>query len=333
MHYCASTQSQSKSYGGGSMNETTEDQETFEEEEDVTDLGDYINENVGQHTFILTKEGDLFKTDFDNLEELKQKLKEGVSRAEVSDIDDTDQPPTKKKKIRNMLKKKKHTSHDLTEKQYEENYWKENDYYKLDGSTAMMETRISKCQEAKGKSREECAKEVKTRMKKAGSENTNTEDLMEDAEDKKTEVCKDKLDFLEKFYEENKEKIETIEEQKKDMKERMDLMETDYNRWKESEAKKLVKKLDKKVKQYSEDFVMTEEKIRKDYLIDPITKKDMTVEKALAELKRMRKLATDLGTKPESSEEEEKMVEYNAEDFMTDFEKQKEEALAEWRHK
>lgn len=226
-----------------------------------------------------------------------------------------------------MLRKKNNTD-DLTEQQYQDNYWRENKYYKEDGSTVMMETRRSKCAEAdNGKEFGECSKEVKTRMVKAGSENTMKETLdieeekEEETTDDNTTVCKKKLDFLEKFYEDNKEKVKIIPEIEK----KLDMMTTDYTRWKKAEDEKISKKVDKRIKKLSEDFLISEEKIRAKI-------GENTGKEAIRIINDFRELIEEAGVKVQGKEEEE-VVEYNTEDLMSDFEKQREEILAGMRHK
>jgi len=109
----------------------------------------------------------------------------------------------------------------LTPKQLEENYWLETEATKLDGSTMMMEKRISGCMEATGKSREECSKEVKARMKKEGSDNTNTtdtsdvkdeeEEVEDEDEEKKKEDTKDTVEICAKEFDMLKEKAERLD--------------------------------------------------------------------------------------------------------------------------
>lgn len=187
--------------------------------------------------------------------------------------------PENKKKNESEMESEEHT--DLTEQQYEENYWKTTKESKLDGSTVMMETRISKCMEATGKSREECSKEVKARMKKAGSENTNTED-MEEKEDKEeigeeeekedmdenpeteelnvVKIEKEKLDFLEKFYEENKDvDIESLKSLKTDF----DNLKKVIDKYEAERAEKLEEQVNERISKYSKDFFTPEEEIRK----------------------------------------------------------------------
>jgi hypothetical protein len=243
----------------------------------------------------VNKDGEAFELDFDT--------KKGVLSA------DTSQPPNNKKKNESKMKLKKKVSRediedteDLTDKQVEEHYWNTTPLTKLDGSTAMMEARIHKCQEASdnSKTRETCSNEVKPRMIKAGSENTNTDmedmtldevegfkkkvrkadekaekkkkkekkkdDETEDTEDtENVEVCKDKLDFLEDFYEKNKvvkEDNDTLQEKynklRADMVPMMDFI-TDA---KEREAKRIETEVNNSIKSLSEDFVIPEDKIR-----------------------------------------------------------------------
>lgn len=172
------------------------------------------------------------------------------------------------------MEETEHTT-DLTKKQYRDNYWKTTVETKLDGSAAMMETRISKCMEATGKSREECSKEVKAEMKKAGSENTNTEDMEEerkeeeekevesktDMEEEKKEkdiieVKKERLDFLESFYEDNKDSEATFSA-------RLDSLEATIQKYKDKEAKKLEETLEEKIEKFSTDFFVPKEEVLK----------------------------------------------------------------------
>lgn len=181
----------------------------------------------------------------------------------------------KKKKKEDEMENMEHKTTDLTAQQYEENYWKTTDETKIDGSTLMMETRISKCVEATGKSREECSKEVKARMKKNGSENTNTEDMekgeegkvkegaeevKEDAKEEPKEdtieVCKEKFDFLESFYEENKEKEATLSA-------RLDSLESTIVKYREKEALKIEETLEERIVKFSNDFIISEEEVKK----------------------------------------------------------------------
>jgi len=135
---------------------------------DVSEGGFYeMNDNL----YFVKENGDMFELDFD------------VSRN------------GKKTAIKNKIEKGSEMEHntttdlqtDITSNQVEENYWVETSKTKIDSSTAMMETRISKCMELTGKSREACSKEVKTRMKKEGSENTNTTDIKDEDKDKDKE--------------------------------------------------------------------------------------------------------------------------------------------------
>jgi len=219
--------------------------------------------------YFVKGDGDMYKLDFD------------ISKYLGKDMD--------KKKKHAIKNKNKNTSDmdketplemDLTSKQVEENYWVETSQTKLDGSTAMMETRRSKCVEATGKSMEECSKEVKTRMKKAGSDNTNTTDFddkekddkkekkeekgekEEEEEDKKDfiEICPKELDMLRK-------KATQLDELKKEN----EAMKTDfqdivgfYNNLKKERADELEVKRQGKIKQLTKDFNIPETEFEND---------------------------------------------------------------------
>ena len=230
--------------------------------EEIYGKGDFHNGEEGLY-FHSNEDGKTYRVDFDKT---VYKRMDGV---ESGSKDTT----VNKKKIEDEMKNKEHNSEDLTKQQYEENYWKTTDETKLDGSTLMMETRISKCVEATGKSREECSKEVKARMKKEGSENTNTKDMDNsdenveiktpeepiepiEAKEDTIEVCKEKFDFLESFYEENKEKEAT-------MSARLDALESTIIKYKEKEAEKIEETLEKRIVQFSTDFIIPEEEVRK----------------------------------------------------------------------
>ena len=191
------------------------------------------------------------------------------------------EPPTHKKSESAMENKEQNTQ-DLTEQQYRESYWKETKQYKLDGSTAMMETRISKCMEATGKSREECSKEVKSEMTKKGSENTNTTDSIneEEKEEKEVEVEKEekkeeKKDTIEKeeIKEETKDNIEICPDELDILKKKAEKydetvkdlkhMREYIKKSKEKEAKESEKKLVEKIEKFTNDFVVPDEPINK----------------------------------------------------------------------
>ena len=143
---------------------------------------------------------------------------------------------------------------DLTTQQVEENYWVETEFSKPRTDTAIMETRISKCQEATGKSREECSKEVKKRMKdKNGSENTNTDMV---------EICPKKLATLEKKAQEydmlmtEKEKLKTdLESFKSDFL----VMKKEYEAKKAQEVENERQSI---IKELQSDFLITEDKLK-----------------------------------------------------------------------
>jgi len=167
-------------------------------------------------------------------------------------------------------------SEDLTPKQLEENYWLETEATKLDGSTAMMEKRISGCMEATGKTREECSKEVKARMKKAGSDNTNTtdtsnvkdeenveeEDEEEDKKEDTIEICAKEFDMLK----EKAERLDTIEAELEveknstlDMKEKFKEMKIVCDTIQSERKAELEIKRQEKIKQLTTDYDLSEE--------------------------------------------------------------------------
>ena len=170
---------------------------------------------------------------------------------------------------------------DLTAEQLEENYWVETLKTKFDGSTAMMEKRISGCMEVTGRSHEECSKEVKARMKKDGSDNTNTTDTSdvkdeeeemdeEDEEDKKdkkdtkdtVEICSKEFDMLK----EKAEKLDTIEAEleaekssTEDMKKEFGEMKVVFDAIQAEHKTELEIKRQEKIKKLATDFDIPEE--------------------------------------------------------------------------
>jgi len=199
---------------------------------------------------------------------------------------DTDTTDSKIKKTKSETKMENTEAHtDLTAQQNKDNYWHTTKETKLDGSTVMMETRISKLMEATGMSREAASKEVKKRMKKAGSENTNTEDMTEDAQkkEKKEKVYddddkeegeeveadksekkdtleetkrKERFDFLEAFFNENKEKEDKSAA-------RLDALEATIKQYQELESAKLDTQLEERILKFATDFLVPEEEIVK----------------------------------------------------------------------
>lgn len=250
---------------------------------------------------------------------------------EESDSKDT---TVNKKKIEDEMENKEQEHADLTAQQYEEGYWKTTDETKIDGSTLMMETRISRCIEATGKSREECSKEVKARMKKNGSENTNTEDMekeepveevkneevkedMEEEEVKEDtiEVCKEKFDFLESFYEDNKEKEATFAT-------RLDLLESTIAKYKEKEAQKIEETLAERIVKFSTDFVVSEEEI----------KKKLNGRKGKEGIKFIEDMEGFITLAVKKEEKPEETGNYNAADFLSHAETQAKKMRADLRH-
>ena len=223
-----------------------------------------------------------FRVDFD---ESVYKSVDG----EEHDSKDTTDSKIKKQKSETKMEKTEALTEDLTAQQNEENYWHTTVETKLDGSSVMMETRISKLMEATGMSREKASIEVKKRMKKAGSENTNTEDMTEDAQKKKkgdaevydgddkeegeeviakkkekkekeekkdTLEAKERLDFLEAFFKENKEKEDSQAT-------RLDALESSLKKYQEQESAKLDTQLEEHILKLATDFLIPEEEVVK----------------------------------------------------------------------
>lgn len=269
--------------------------------------------------------GDTYEIDFGNndnpidlpAQEVEQDTKEGYNKSS-----NTREPPNNKN-INDTEMENIEQTQDLTKKQYREHYWRENEHFKEDGSTLMMETRISKCQEATGKSREECSKEVKAEMKKKGSENTNTEDLVEDQKKKEEkpeeeeEEEEEKKDMEKESEKEDAicpEKIKDMEEV--DWKKEYQTLKKDVLEFKEildkKDAKKRQKKIDKKLESFTSDFILPDEPVKE--ILDFIP-----VEKQLEFLPKLHILGDLIAKKEPTSK-----VTYNEEDFKTDIEKQRE---------
>ena len=221
---------------------------------------------------IVDKDGNVVRLDFDidklNLPEQTDQTIKNKNIESESDMD---------------LENSSETT-DLTSEQLEENYWVETSKTKFDGSTAMMEKRISGCMEVTGKSREECSKEVKTRMIKEGSDNTNTTDTKDEEEeeteeeeeeeektdnaDEKTdtiEICSKELDMLK----EKAERLDTIEAEleaekasKEDMQTQFDKITKIFDVIQAERAEELEIKRQEKIKQISTDFNVPEENLK-----------------------------------------------------------------------
>jgi len=200
--------------------------------------------------------GDIYKLDFDNKER-------GISA-------DFSQPPTKKKNIESDDKLKETDSHeDLTPEQYEENYW-----VQTDASTNMMEARISKYMEAYGVSREKASKEVKARMKKQGSEETNT-DMKEDVTDKEIEEedeeeeVKDTVDICPKklaILKEKAKQFDILTEEKAVLEADLDSFKKDFAELKKDYDDKKAADIEAKrqeiIERISHDFVIAKENLQ-----------------------------------------------------------------------
>jgi len=223
--------SRSKSDGGGDMPDSEQDTLDFEP-------GFY---NIDGTLHEITENGDIFKLDFDI-----------------------------NKSIKNNIENDTNMKEDISGSEAYEQYWKETSMTKIDGSVAMEEARISKCMELTGRSREECSKEVKARMTKAGSEVINTGDMKQEGEEEETEkveVCKKEYDFLKEKYEEFK-KLET---EKKESDEDLASLKADFKKYidmfdkiKAERDEKLEQERQSKIKKLSKDFDIPEEELKDD---------------------------------------------------------------------
>jgi len=210
-----------------------------EPEQDTTDITPGLY-NIDGKLHEIDENGDVFELDFDINKSIKNNIEE------KSDME----------------------TEDISGKEAYDAYWKETSQTKTDRSTAMMETRISKCMELLGKSWEECSKEVKSRMKKEGSENTNTEDVeeVEETEDSEeesadtVEVCAKEYDFLKEKYEE----LKAVQAEKDTMKEDFDKVIGLFNKIKEERDAELENKRKEKIAQLSKDFDIPEEELKDD---------------------------------------------------------------------
>ena len=218
-------------------------------------------------------------------------------RAPANQHDLAEGPPSKKKIIESDGKLKEETKQDMSMQQYEEHYWPETKLSKSDGSYNMMEARTRALMEASGKSRAVASQEVKARMKKQGSENTNTdiadkvdeeEDEEEEEEVKKdtVEVCSKELDMLREkakqldILTEEKEKLEVdLETFKKDFVE----LKKDYD---DKKAADIESKRQDIIERISKDFVVAKEEFESDSL-EELQKQekryDMIVKRATGE--------------------------------------------------
>ena len=234
------------------------------------------------------------------------------------DVDKLNLKKNKESTIKNNIEKesdmenleKTSQTEDLTPQQAEENYWVETPKTKIDGSTAMMEARISAMMQSTGKSREESSKEVKARMKKAGSDNTNTTDTSdvkdeeveeeeEDDEDKKDtiEICSKEFDMLKA----KAERLDTLEAEKEELQHKMDTIESKVNTIFEERAKEVENRRLETIKKFSTDFDVPEEKL-----------KDKTIERLEEDMALL-----NMAIKKNVVEEEPIAIDFN--DVETDF--------------
>ena len=277
--------------------------------------GFYRDESGG--LILVDRNGKTVKLDFDVDKLNLQKQTESTIKNNIENESD-------------MNLEKPSQTDDMTPKQAEENYWLETEQTKLDGSTAMMEKRISAMMESTGKSREESSKEVKARMKKAGSDNTNTtdtsdvkdmdkdkdkdeeEEMDEDEYKKKDkkdtkdtiEICSKEFDMLK----EKAERLDTIEAEletekasKEELQNKMDTIESKVNTIFEEREKELEVKRIATIKKLSTDFDVPEEEL-----------KDKSIERLEEDMKLL-----DLAIK--KNVEEEEIIEFDFDDVETDF--------------
>lgn len=274
-------------------------------------------EDIKDKLFVIEEDGDIYKLDFDN--------KEGVSR------DSLGSPPTKKKK--KTMTNEKELSEDITQKQVRENYWHETKETKLDGSTAMMETRIAKCIEAGG-SFEECSKKVKAEMKKKGSENTNTEDMKEEeeVEKKESEEEAEEEEESEDMVEQLKAEKEKLEAEKAKLEGDMSSMKEQFAEWgktmekiKEERAFELAEKRNAKIKKLSKDFQLAEEELKEEALKEILEKPthDMILDFVESILDKAGKRARD---------EDETPVEVDFTDYLNTAEAEHAKLMERYKH-
>lgn len=260
-------------------------------------------EDIKDKLYVIEQNGEIYKLDFDN--------NEGVLRAEekpdkeLQSDTEPSQPPTKKNE--KIMTNEKELSEDITRQQVRENYWHETKETKLDGSTAMMETRIAKCIEAGG-TFEECSKKVKAEMKKKGSENTNTEDMDEEEEvEEEEEETEEKTDMVEQLKAEK----EKLEKEKAKLETDMKSMKDQFAEWgdtmskiKEERAIELAQKRNEKIKKISKDFQLAEEELKEEALKEILEKPthDMILDFVESILDKAGKRAVDTETLPETED-------------------------------
>lgn len=238
---------------------------------------------------IIDKHGKYVKLDFDVDKLNLKKNEESTIKNNIENESDMDLEKT--------------SQADMTKEQLEENYWVETSKTKIDGSTAMMEKRISGCMEVTGKSREECSREVKARMKKKGSDNINTTDTSDvkdeeneedeededEEEDKKDtiEICSKEFDMLKA----KAERLDTLEAEKEELQYKLDTIESKVNTIFEERAKEVENRRLETIKKFSTDFDVPEEKLKDKSierleedmdLINMIVKKNVVEEEPIA---------------------------------------------------
>lgn len=227
---------------------------------DISDIPEGGFYEMQGDLYFVNDKGDMFKLDFDISEQIKRK--ENAIKNNIEKGSNMDNPKDLSPK-----------ADDMTSEQLEENYWVDTSKTRIDGSIAMMEKRISGCMETTGKSREECTKEVKTRMSKEGADvktdtikndaNFYEENKKEDEEDEEEDfvkICPKKLDMLEKKAKEYDNLIKERESEKAEFKKVMDFVD----KLKEERSKELEDKRTNMIKALVNDFQLPEEEIAKD---------------------------------------------------------------------
>lgn len=205
---------------------------------------------IDNKLYFVKENGDMYELDFD------------ISRNLRKEIHQKDFEENLQKNEEHAIKNKNKEVVDMsiTDKEIEkqtEDALGESKESKPNGSVAAMEKRISDCMEKTGKSREECSKEVKAKMKSEGSENTNTSDTVTICPKELANLREKagKYDMLEKEHATLQETHKSFTEDFKTWKSKVDVI------LKERETE-LEQQRQNKVKQLSHDFDLREDKIK-----------------------------------------------------------------------
>jgi hypothetical protein len=280
---------------------------TEEENQSETTSGFY---EIDDKLYFTDNKGDMFRLDFDINK--KNKIKKSKQQTIKNYIEDENDMTN--------------DTEDITNQQVRENYWHETSQTKLDGSTMMMETRISKCVEAGG-TLEECSKKVKSEMKNKGSENTNTEDIEdikeeeeeeeEEEETKKEDICPKKLDMLKEKaakYDALQAENESLKGDMKSFQEDFLVLKKEHEDIMKERNEEIEFKRQEKIKQISTDFDIPIEEIQDD-TIEELEKFEKRIDMAL---KRDKEVADGTPT--------EDMTQY-----ISDMEKRGQELMAKYK--